>query len=151
MEESGGLMLMGEFNHTIDNKNRLISPSKRRSESDGATITRGLDKCLAIYPKNEWDKIVNKLATLPFTKSDARNVNRFIFSGASTIVFDKMGRINLPANLVSYASLVKDCVIIGVGDRLEVWDKTLYDEFVSNNIDNFSDMAENLFGGSNEA
>lgn len=66
-------------------------------------------------------------------------------------MFDKMGRINLPANLVSYASLVKDCVIIGVGDRLEVWDKALYDEFVSNNIDNFSDMAENLFGGSNEA
>lgn len=78
MEESGGLMLMGEFNHTIDNKNRLIIPSKLRSELEGATITRGLDKCLAIYPKNEWDKIVNKLATLPFTKSDARNVNRFI-------------------------------------------------------------------------
>ena len=64
MEESGGLMLMGEFNHTIDNKNRLIIPSKLRSELEGATITRGLDKCLAIYPKNEWDKIVTKLATL---------------------------------------------------------------------------------------
>lgn len=68
MEESGGLMLMGEFNHTIDNKNRLIIPSKLRSELEGATITRGLDKCLAIYPKNEWDKIVNKLATLPLLR-----------------------------------------------------------------------------------
>ena len=147
MEESGGLMLMGEFNHTIDNKNRLIIPSKLRSELDGATITRGLDKCLAIYPKNEWDKIVNKLATLPFTKSDARNVNRFIFSGASTIVFDKMGRINLPANLVSYASLVKDCVIIGVNERVEVWDKEAFDPFMNENMDSFAEMAEDLFAG----
>ena len=147
MEESGGLMLMGEFNHTIDNKNRLIIPSKLRSELEGATITRGLDKCLAIYPKNEWDKIVNKLATLPFTKSDARNVNRFIFSGASTIVFDKMGRINLPANLVSYASLVKDCVIIGVNERVEVWDKEAFDAFMNENMDSFAEMAEDLFAG----
>lgn len=142
---------MGEFNHTIDNKNRLIIPSKFRIELEDSVITRGLDKCLAIYPKSEWDNIVNKLKSLPFTKSDARNVSRFIFSGASTISFDKMGRITIPSSLSSYANLNKDCIIIGVNDRLEIWDKTTYDEFISNNIDNFSTMAENLFGGQNEA
>lgn len=144
------LMLMGEFNHTIDNKNRLIIPSKFRQELEGSVITRGLDKCLAIYPKNEWDNIVNKLKSLPFTKSSARNVSRFIFSGADTISFDKMGRITIPNSLSSYANLSKDCIIIGVNDRLEIWDKNVYDEFISNNIDDFSNMAENLFGGSDE-
>ena len=152
MEESGGLMLMGEFNHTIDNKNRLIIPSKLRNElGNEAVITRGLDKCLFIYSKKEWESIVSKLSNLPFTKKSVRDFNRFFLSSASTIVFDKMGRVSLSQSLLNYANLNKECVIIGVNDRVEVWDKNEFDTFISSNLDNFSDMAENLFEGGQDA
>ena len=152
MEESGGLMLMGEFNHSIDDKNRLIIPSKLRNElGNEAVITRGLDKCLFIYSKKEWESIVSKLSNLPFTKKSVRDFNRFFLSSASTIVFDKMGRVNLSQSLLNYANLTKECVIIGVNDRVEVWDKNEFDTFISSNLDNFSDMAENLFEGGQDA
>ena len=145
-------MLMGEFNHSIDDKNRLIIPSKLRNElGNEAVITRGLDKCLFIYSKKEWESIVSKLSYLPFTKKSVRDFNRFFLSSASTIVFDKMGRVNLSQSLLNYANLTKECVIIGVNDRVEVWDKNEFDTFISSNLDNFSDMAENLFEGGQDA
>lgn len=145
-------MLMGEFNHSIDDKNRLIIPSKLRNElGNEAVITRGLDKCLFIYSKKEWESIVSKLSNLPFTKKSVRDLNRFFLSSASTIVFDKMGRVNLSQSLLNYANLTKECVIIGVNDRVEVWDKNEFDTFISSNLDNFSDMAENLFEGGQDA
>lgn len=145
-------MLMGEFNHSIDDKNRLIIPSKLRNElGNEAVITRGLDKCLFIYSKKEWESIVSKLSNLPFTKKGVRDFNRFFLSSASTIVFDKMGRVNLSQSLLNYANLNKECVIIGVNDRVEVWDKNEFDTFISSNLDNFSDMAENLFEGGQDA
>lgn len=145
-------MLMGEFNHSIDDKNRLIIPSKLRNElGNEAVITRGLDKCLFIYSKKEWESIVSKLSNLPFTKKIVRDFNRFFLSSASTIVFDKMGRVNLSQSLLNYANLTKECVIIGVNDRVEVWDKNEFDTFISSNLDNFSDMAENLFEGGQDA
>ena len=145
-------MLMGEFNHSIDDKNRLIIPSKLRNELGNETvITRGLDKCLFIYSNKEWESIVSKLSNLPFTKKSVRDFNRFFLSSASTIVFDKMGRVNLSQSLLNYANLTKECVIIGVNDRVEVWDKNEFDTFISSNLDNFSDMAENLFEGGQDA
>ena len=145
-------MLMGEFNHSIDDKNRLIIPSILRNElGNEAVITRGLDKCLFIYSKKEWESIVSKLSNLPFTKKSVRDFNRFFLSSASTIVFDKMGRVNLSQSLLNYANLNKECVIIGVNDRVEVWDKNEFDTFISSNLDNFSDMAENLFEGGQDA
>lgn len=145
-------MLMGEFNHSIDDKNRLIIPSKLRNElGNEAVITRGLDKCLFIYSKKEWESIVSKLSNLPFTKKSVRDFNRFFLSSASTIVFDKMGRVNLSQSLLNYANLTKEYVIIGVNDRVEVWDKNEFDTFISSNLDNFSDMAENLFEGGQDA
>lgn len=145
-------MLMGEFNHSIDDKNRLIIPSKLRNElGNEVVITRGLDKCLFIYSKKEWESIVSKLSNLPFTKKSVRDFNRFFLSSASTIVFDKMGRVNLSQSLLNYANLTKECVIIGVNDRVEVWDKNEFDTFISSNLDNFSDMAENLFEGGQDA
>lgn len=145
-------MLMGEFNHSIDDKNRLIIPSKLRNElGNEAVITRGLDKCLFIYSEKEWESIVSKLSNLPFTKKSVRDFNRFFLSSASTIVFDKMGRVNLSQSLLNYANLTKECVIIGVNDRVEVWDKNEFDTFISSNLDNFSDMAENLFEGGQDA
>lgn len=145
-------MLMGEYHHSLDEKNRLIIPSKFRCElGEEVIVTRGLDKCLFIYSKKEWESIVNKLSSLPFTKKDARDFNRFFLSGATTIGFDKQGRINISSPLVTYANLTKDCVIIGVNERLEIWDEEVFNSFIDNNIDNFSDIAENLFesGGLN--
>ncbi len=139
-------MLMGEFHHTIDEKGRIIIPSKFRNElGSELVVTRGLDKCLFLYSKQEWEKLSNKLSTLPFTKQDARNFNRFFLSGATTSEFDKQGRINITSPLVSYAGLNKDCVIIGVNDRLEIWDEEKFNEFLSNNEESFSELAENLF------
>ena len=147
MEESGEFqMLMGEYRHNIDEKKRLVIPSKFRSElGDKFILTRGLDKCLFIYSEEEWDKINDKLKGLPFTHKDARNFNRFFLSGATVCEIDQAGRISITSPLVEYAGITKECVIIGVGDRLEIWSKESWESFMSDNIENFSDIAENLF------
>ena len=130
-------MLMGEFHHNIDEKNRLIIPSKFRSElGDSFVITRGLDDCLFVYSIKEWENIVNKLKNLPFTKKDARNFARFFLSGAVQSEFDKQGRIIITSPLVHYANLTKECVIIGVNERLEIWSKERWEEFIANNEEN---------------
>ncbi len=142
-------MLIGEYHHSLDEKNRLIIPSKFRAEiGNEFIITRGLDRCLFIYSKDEWEKIVNKLSTLPFTKKDARDFLRFFLSGATVCEFDKQGRIIITSPLVQYAGLKKDCVIIGVNERLEIWSEESFNTFISENEDNFSKVAENLFEGS---
>ncbi len=139
-------MFIGEYHHNIDEKNRLIIPSKFREELlDEVIITRGLENCLFVYPKNNWDHITNKLSTLPFTKKDARSFNRFFLSGATSATFDKQGRINISSVLCDYADLKKECVIIGVGDRLEIWSLDKWNEFFTTNEENMSDIAENLF------
>lgn len=139
-------MFIGEYHHSIDEKNRLIIPSKFREElKDEVIITRGLENCLFVYPKENWEKITNKLNTLPFTKKDARSFNRFFLSGAITAMFDKQGRINISSVLTDYAHLEKECVIIGVGDRLEIWSLDKWNEFFTANEENMSDIAENLF------
>ena len=145
-------MLMGEYHHSIDEKGRIIIPSKLRYElGDEVIVTRGLDKCLFIYSKSEWEKITRELSSLPFTKRDARNFNRFFLSGASTSEFDKQGRINITSPLVHYANLTKNCVIIGVNERIEVWDEEEFNAFMNDNIDEFSNIAENLFTGGIDA
>ena len=142
-------MFMGEHHHNIDDKNRLIIPSKFREElGDEFIITRGIENCLFIYAKDEWQKIVTKLESLPFTKKDARNFIRFFLSGATVAEFDKQGRTSIAQTLVSYSNLKKECVIIGVGNRLEVWAKEDWDSFFNSAKDNMSDIAENLFDGS---
>ena len=145
-------MLMGEYHHSIDEKGRLIIPSKFRYELGSEfIITRGLDKCLFIYSKAEWEKIVSKLRTLPFTKKDARDFSRFFLSGAAVCEFDKQGRINITSPLVHYANLNKNCVIIGVNERIEIWSEEEFSTFMDKSIDSFSDIAENLFNGEYDA
>ena len=137
-------MFMGEYHHNIDEKGRLTIPSKVRYElGENFIVTRGLDNCLFIYPKDEWTNIINKYKELPNTK-DARNFMRFFLSGATTCEFDKQGRINIPAPLISYADLTKECVVIGVNDRLEVWSKERWESFIDENEDNLSDIADKL-------
>lgn len=141
-------MFMGEYHHNLDDKNRLIIPSKFRDElGDEFIITRGIDACLFVYSKSSWQKIVDKLETLPFTKKDARNFNRFFLSGATAVELDKQGRAGISQTLTNYAALDKECVVIGVGDRLEIWAKENWDNFYNSAKDNMSDIAENLFDG----
>ena len=137
-------MLMGEYHHNIDEKNRLIIPAKFREEiGNKAVITRGLENSLFIYSLVEWEKIVNKLKALPFTKKDARNFTRFFLSGATECEFDRTGRICISSPLVNYAGLSKECVIIGANDRLEIWDETSWNSFFKTNAENFANIAEN--------
>ena len=139
-------MLMGEYHHNIDEKNRLVIPSKFRSElGEQFVITRGLDKCLFIYSYPEWTKIVDKLKTLPFTQRDARNFTRFFLSSAALCEFDRSGRVCITSPLIDYADIKHECVVIGANDRLEVWAKESWDNFLKVNEDNFADIAENLF------
>ena len=140
-------MLMGEYHHNLDEKKRLIIPSKFREEiGEKFVVTRGLDGCLFVYSLTEWEKIINKLKTLPFTKKDARCFMRFFLSSATTNEFDKQGRINLLNSLIEYAKIQKECVIIGVNDRLEIWAVEEFNKTLSN-TDELSLIAENLFDG----
>ena len=136
---------MGEYNHTIDSKGRLIIPSKLRELlGEKFILTRGLDNCLFVYPKNEWENVINKYRSLPNTR-DARNYMRFLLSGATEMDVDKQGRINISNPLSNYANLKKDCVIIGVNERLEIWDKESWDNFILENEANISEIADKLF------
>ena len=138
-------MFMGEYHHTIDEKGRITIPSKLRDElGDEFIVTKGLDGCLFIYPKDEWNNIAKKYKELPNTK-DARNYLRFFLSGAVVTEFDKQGRINITQPLIKYADLTKDCIIIGVNERLEIWSKDRWEDFLSNNEDSISDIADKLF------
>ena len=141
-------MFMGEFHHNIDEKGRLVMPTKfRNSLGEKFIITRGLEKCLYVYTWTEWNNIVAKLKTLPFTKKDARTFIRSFFSGAAECELDRQGRINITSPLVSYADLEKECIIIGANDRIEIWSNNEWDKFFLENSEKMEDIAENLFNG----
>jgi len=138
-------MFMGEYHHSIDSKGRIIIPSKVRDDlGENFIVTRGLDGCLFLYPKNEWDRIITKYKELPDTK-DKRQFMRIFLSGATICEYDKQGRINIPNPLIEFAKLEKDCIIIGVDEKLEIWSKQRWEEFIANNEDNISDIADSLF------
>ena len=123
-------------------------PSKFRYDlGENFIVTRGIDSCLFVYPKETWNKLTSKLNELSFTKKDVRSFQRFFLSAATLSEFDKQGRINIPTPLADYASLTKECVVIGVNDRIEIWSKENFDKFLNDNIDNISEIAENLFDG----
>ena len=148
-EKWGIFMFMGEYHHTIDEKGRIIIPSKFREDlGEKFIITRGIENCLFVYSLSSWEKITNKLEALPFTKKDARQFVRFFLSGATTAEFDKQGRVNITSPLISYANLQKDCVVIGTGDRLEIWSQEDWNAFFDSASSNMSDIAENLFNES---
>ena len=142
-------MLLGEYHHNIDDKGRLVIPTKLREDlGEEFILTRGIEKCLYVYSKEEWTKLVDKLDTLPFTKKVTRTFTRFFYSGATACEFDKSGRISITSPLVS---LAKECIIIGVNDHLEIWDSKAFEDFMSDNSDIIEDIAENLFDGDKDA
>lgn len=138
-------MFMGEYRHTIDDKGRLIIPAKFREElGDAFVVTRGLDHCLFVYPASEWSQLEQKLKSLPFTRSDARAFTRFFFSGATEVELDKQGRVHLPANLRQYAKLEKECVVLGVSSRVEIWSKRTWEDYFVESEASFNEIAEKI-------
>ena len=129
-------MFMGEYNHTIDAKGRLIIPFRFREElGENFVLTRGLDGCLSVYPQARWDAFEQKLAALPLTNKEARTLTRFFVSGAVPCELDKQGRILVPATLREYADLQKDVILAGNLDRIEVWSKERWE-----NNNDYNDM-----------
>ena len=129
-------MFMGEYNHTIDTKGRIIIPSKFRDTlGDDFVITKGLDGCLFVYDKTEWQVFEEKLKSLPLTNKDARQFVRFFLAGAALVEVDKQGRVLIPLVLREFAGIEKDTVLIGVGSRIEIWSKEKW-----NDVDSFDDM-----------
>ncbi|WP_044896128.1 division/cell wall cluster transcriptional repressor MraZ [Bacillus alveayuensis] len=138
-------MFMGEFHHTVDAKGRIIIPAKfREGLGEVFVLTRGLDQCLFGYPMNEWKSLEEKLKSLPLTKKDARAFTRFFFSGAVECELDKQGRVNITAPLLKYAKLEKECVVIGVSNRIELWSKDIWEKYVEEQEQSFEEIAENM-------
>jgi MraZ protein len=138
-------MFMGEYQHSLDEKGRMIIPAKFRDAlGQSFVITRGLDRCLFIYPMEEWSLLEQKLKALPLMKSDARAFTRFFFSGATECELDKQGRVNIPNNLREHAELDKDAVVIGVSNRVEVWSKEKWSDYAQASEDSFNEIAEKL-------
>ena len=138
-------MFIGEYKHTIDTKKRLSIPSKFRKElEEKAVITRGLDNCLVIYPIKEWEKMAKKLEGLPTSQIEARNFARIMLSGASEVDFDKLGRILIPDFLKNYADLKKNASILGLSNRIEIWDEEKWQEYKKKTEMSVGDIAEKL-------
>ncbi len=136
-------MFMGEYNHTIDAKGRLIVPAKfREGLGDEFVVTKGLDGCLFVYTNEEWANIEAKFREIPLTTKDARKFMRFFFASAASCEVDKQGRILLPAVLREYAGLEKDVVSVGVLSRIEIWSKDKWTE--EGEYDNMDEIAEHM-------
>ena len=138
-------MFMGEYNHTIDAKGRLIVPAKYREQlGDEFVITKGLDGCLFVYGNADWEILEKKLTSLPVTNANARKLTRFFLAGATVCEVDRQGRILLPSVLRDFAGLEKEVVLVGVGSRIEIWNKATWAE--KNVYDDMEEIAENMEG-----
>lgn len=145
-------MFYGEYNHTIDRKGRLILPARFRDLCKENNIsrffmTRGLDKCIFMFIEEEWRAQEQKFKGLSFTKQESRSFNRLFFSGAMEVVPDGQGRLLVPPYLKSYAGIEKETVIIGVSNRIEIWDKKIWQEFYTTSNQSFERIAENMIEG----
>ena len=138
-------MLIGEYEHSIDTKGRLIMPAKLKQDlCDTFVVTKGLDSSLFVFSLTEWSNFEEKLKTLPLTNKNARDFVRFFLSGATECEIDKQGRFLITANLRQYAGLEKDVVIIGVGTRLEIWNKERWQSYSNEENISADEIAENM-------
>ncbi len=138
-------MLIGEYQHTLDPKKRLAIPSKLRKElGERAILTRGLNNCLFLYPIATWEKLTEKLAQLPMGQGDTRSFLRLLFSGAVEVECDQLGRILIPDYLKTYAGLGQKAAIVGVHDRLEIWDEKRWESYKAEVEKNTDMIAEKL-------
>ncbi|MFA5029297.1 MAG: division/cell wall cluster transcriptional repressor MraZ [Patescibacteria group bacterium] len=137
-------MFVGQYSHNLDNKGRVAVPAKFRQELKKAVVTKGLDDCLFLYPKNEWDKIATKVANLPMDKPENRAFARSLLAGASETEFDKQGRIILPEYLREFAGINKNVIIVGLYNRLEIWDEKKWDNYRKESDRNYNNIANAL-------
>jgi MraZ protein len=139
-------MLLGAYDHTIDDKNRLTLPAKyREAFKDGVVVTRGLDGCLFAYRRPDWDRLVeSRLAPLDPLSPETRRLHRFFYAGASESELDKQGRVMIPAQLIEHAKLGKEVVVAGVNDRLEIWDRAAWRKELAEVEGSAEDVAERL-------
>lgn len=138
-------MFIGEYEHSIDSKGRMAVPAKFRAKlASGAVVTRGLDKCLFLYAREEWEKIAQKLANLPLSKSNARAFARLMLAGAMEAEIDKQGRINLPKYLIKYAVISGKAIIAGLYNRLEIWNPSDWNQYKEKAEKGSSEIVEEL-------
>ena len=138
-------MFIGEYHHTIDEKGRVAIPVKFRTAlKQGSVVTRGLDHCLAVYPKKEWDQLAARLAAMPIANANSRAFARFMLAGAMELEFDSQGRALLPDYLRQYASIGKKAVVAGLSNRLEIWDDSAWEKYRSGTDKSSNDIAEAL-------
>ncbi len=138
-------MFIGEYQHSIDQKGRLAIPAKfRASLKTGAVVTRGLDNCLFLYTKEEWEKLASKLVNLPISQKNTRAFSRLMLAGAMDVKLDSQGRIILPEYLRSFARITKKTIVAGLYNRLEIWDKEEWDKYKGATEKNSGDIAEQL-------
>ncbi len=138
-------MFLGEFQHSLDAKGRIILPVKFRDAlADGLVVTKGMEKCLFIFSRSEWPHLQDKVQSLPLAKRDARQFSRFFFGGATEEELDKQGRVLIPEHLRQYAELNRDVVIVGVSNRLEVWNKENWEAYVKEAESSYVEIAEEL-------
>jgi MraZ protein len=136
----------GEYRHSVDDKGRMAVPVKFRLQlEDGAFVSRWIDACLAIFPKNEWDVLAAKAGALPIADASARTFSRFIFAGAFEIDLDRQGRMVIPAQLRSWAGLEGDAVIVGARDHAEIWAPTRWDDY-RREMESADALAQHLTG-----
>lgn len=140
-------MFIGEYQHSIDEKGRVSLPVKFRARlASGCVVTRGIDKCLWVYPADEWEKLAEKISQLPITQKDSRNFSRLILAGATDLTIDKLGRVNLPGYLKEYAGIKKKVALTGMYNRIEIWPEENWNKFKKEMENNSEDIAENLAG-----
>ncbi|MFO7171672.1 MAG: division/cell wall cluster transcriptional repressor MraZ [Bacillota bacterium] len=138
-------MFMGEYHHNIDAKGRLAIPARfREGLGERFVATKGLDNCLFVFPMGEWARLEEKLKALPFTRADARAFVRFFFAGAAECELDAQGRILIPEHLRTYAKLEKECVILGVSNRVEIWAKAEWEAYQAKADAAYEEIAEKL-------
>ena len=138
-------MFIGEYSHNLDDKGRVAVPAKFRALlKGGAVVTKGLDNCLFLYTKKEWQELAGKLAKLPISKANTRAFARLMLGGAMEVDFDNQGRIMLPEYLRKFAGLNKNLVIAGLYDRLEIWDETAWNKYKKGAEKKSADIAEAL-------
>ena len=141
-------LLIGEYEHSIDTKGRLIMPSKLKEDiGEKFVVTKGLDGCLFVYSQTEWKTFEDKLRAFPLTNKDARALVRFFLAGAMECEIDKQGRIKLSSELCEKCSITKDVVVIGVDDHVEIWDREQHKEMSKRNDDNYEAYASKISYG----
>ena len=138
-------MFIGEYEHSVDAKGRVIMPVKLREDiGEKFIVTKGLDGCLFAYSRVEWNNFEEKLKTVPLTNKNARDFVRFFLSGAVECEIDKQGRFLIPSNLRTYATLEKEIIIIGVGTRIEIWNREEWKKYSSDENISADEIAENM-------